>query len=75
MLKASPIVIHTMLNEEEIQDRALAYFRVIMENYEQVFWDGMDLSRQEFDDMIGIFRDNGETGSGQIISTPEWPIP
>ena len=30
VLKASPIVIHSMVHEEDIQDRALAYFRVIM---------------------------------------------
>lgn len=74
VLKASPIVIHTMVHEEDIQDRALAYFRVIMENYDRIFWAGMDVTRDEVDDMIGILRDNGEGGTGKILSMPEWPI-
>ena len=63
-----------MIHEEAIQDRALAYFRVFMENYDKIFWAGMDITRNEIDDILGILRDNCEGGSGQIINLPEWPI-
>ena len=74
VFKATPVVIHSMIHEEAIQDRALAYFRVFMENYDKIFWAGMDITRNEIDDILGILRDNCEGGSGQIINLPEWPI-
>lgn len=64
LLKASPVTIHSMTHSEAIEDRTPPYFHVFMENYDEIFWSGMDITRQEVDDMLGILRDDGEGGSG-----------
>lgn len=63
-LKASPITIHSMTHSEAIEDRTPHYFHAFMDNYEEIFWSGMDITRQEVDDMLGILRDDGASGSG-----------
>ena len=46
-----------------------------MDNYDYIFWSAMDITKQDVDDMLGIVRDDGEGGSGKILSAPpEWPI-
>lgn len=74
VLKATPYVIHTMTHNEAIQDKLPFYFRAFMENYDDIYWRGMDITRQNVDEMLGILRDDDGDGSGKIISIPKWPI-
>ena len=71
MIKSTQIVIHNLTHQEVIQDRIPYYFRAFMDNYEEIFWAGMDITRIEVDEMLGIVRDEVD---GHIMTLPEWPI-
>ena len=60
MLKATQVPIHNMVNDEAIEDRAPCYFYAFMQNYDEIFWGGMDITRNEVDEMLGILRDDTE---------------
>ena len=45
VLKATPIVIHTLTQNQDIEDRTPFYFKTIMENYADIYWAGMDITR------------------------------
>lgn len=41
-----------------------------MDNYDAIYWRGMDITRQNVDEMLGILRDDDGDGTGKIISVP-----
>lgn len=45
VLKATSVVIPTLTHNEAIEDQTAFYFKTIMENYDEIFWAGMDVTR------------------------------
>lgn len=67
VLKSHPIVIESIIEEESVYDRVPLYFRAFMENYDQIFWAGMDIKKEEFDSMLGIVHETKDDDSSREI--------
>ena len=68
VLKATPIVIHTLLASEAMYERTQLHFKAITENYEDIHWAGMRVAKQELDCILGVKRIGGQW------KMPKWPI-
>ena len=62
-------------DSEAMEQRLCLYFNALIDNYANIFWEKMDISRDEADSMLGVERVAGGDGSGEIVvSMPKWPI-
>ena len=55
---------------------------MFIEHYDSIYWPGMDITRDEIDEILGIVRKESnnlsmhmpESNGNAVLSMPEWPI-
>ena len=59
MIKSASLTIHnnnTLVSKtkSDSMEQMKLYFDAFVENYDEIFWSGMDISRSEVDEMLGV---------------------